>query len=281
MAEGDSSNFIKLTQKEVQARISQLVLQRAQAKIWKKREKHISCEFEAYNIDEGLVITFRKVVVDSSWNNKNILIQFTFNHVDYFAKGQVVKVKDPDGLKVSIGKYIYKTEKRENERLLTFPHYQAYAYFKLYESSGENVLSFNQRKATNIESFERFNNSIEQLQKKKKTEIGELIGFRVLDLSRQGVSFLIDAKSKHLFQEVNEVTFSLMIEGEMFTLNEGKLIYLVDYLSGHQSSNHKFKVGLVFKPITEFESKLLSLLEERKDMGLIRTQFEEFSEDEE
>lgn len=281
MAEGEVSNFIKLTQKEVQARISQLVLQRASAKLWKKREKHLSCSFEAYNTDDGLTISFSGIVADSSWLNKNVLIQFTFNHVDYFAKGQVVKVRDSDGVKVSLGKYIYKTEKRENERLLTFPHYQAYAYFKLYEDEAQNVLSFNQRKVVDIQAYEKFNTKIEQIQKKTKTEIGELIGFRVLDISKNGISFLIDTKSKSLFQEIHNVAFSLMIDGEMFALNQGKLIYLVDYLNGHLSGNNKYKVGLTFESTDDFTNKLFSLLEERRDMGIVRKQFEDFSDNDE
>lgn len=281
MAEGVVSNFIKLTQKEVQARISQLVLQRAPIKLWKKKEKHHSCQFESYNNEDGLMLGISHIKADSTWLDKKVLIQFTFNNVDYFAKGQVKKVKDPGLLKIAIDKYIYKTEKRENERLLTFPHYQAYAYFKLFEDSDQNVLSFNQRKVVDLESYEKFNNKVEQLKKKTKTEVGELIGFRVLDISQNGISFLIDIRSKPLFQDMKGISFSLMIDGEMFSLSEGKLVYLVDYLSGKMSGEHKYKVGLTFEPSEEFKHKLFSLLEERRDMGLVRKQFEDFSENEE
>lgn len=281
MVEGEVLNFIKLTQKEVQARISQLVLERAAIKLWKKKEKHHSGNFESYNNEDGLTVGISNINVDSLWLEKKVLIQFTFNNVDYFAKGIVKKVKEPSHLKVSIDKYIYKTEKRENERLLTFPHYQAYAYFKLFEDKDQNVLSFNQRKVSNFESFEKFNNKVEQLKKKTKTEVGELIGFRVLDISQNGISFLIDIRSKPLFQDMTGVNFSLMIDGLMFSLSQGKLVYLVDYLSGKLSGEHKHKVGLSFEASEEFKNKLFSLLEERRDMGIVRKQFEDFSDNEE
>src|SRR5690606_29469836 len=85
------------------------------------------------------------LISDGSENeflNKTVLYSFVLNGVNYFGKADFKK-QDAKIFSLLCQEELFKSERRETFRLLTYPTYQVYAYFKIDEEyHGENIVDF-------------------------------------------------------------------------------------------------------------------------------------------
>lgn len=284
MGEGQSTGFIKLTQNEVRNKIEALVQSQAPVKVWKKGQSHILCHFDSYDHFDGLNLILKSSKADSSWNDKNILFSFIHRGLEYFSKAKVQKITDKEGLEINVGPYIFRAEKRTKERLLTFPHHQAYAYFRVsHVEDKTNVLAFNQHREKNAKAFERFDAMARKQIFPDREDLNELMGFRVLDISEDGVSFLVNKKEGHYFDsegEKGKFDFTLLVDGEVFELNEGQIIYNINYVSSSSNFGPMYKVGLQFSSQEKLTQFLEDMLASSEETSVTQKEFEDFVEEE-
>jgi len=276
MANSSKSKFMNLSLKEATSKITSFIDSGKSIRMWEKggSPSHV---FIAALENNYLVIECKEEA--SSWLNKKILFNFTFNSVDYFAKGIVSQV-EATMITVELEETLFKSEKRMNERLLTFPHHQAYAYFKFdsFNGEGENVLSFNRDKDSNHQIFESFLRD-KQKHQKLNGEIGDLFGFRILDLSANGISFSANNQETKYFACLDEnvgVDFTLMFDSESYSLKEGRVIYIVDYVNPRARAVSMKKIGIQFDLNDELKNKIDLAINQSNECRELEKDFESF-----
>lgn len=286
MGEGQDTGFIKLTQKQVQPRIDQLVKSKANVKIWKKGQKHIVCVLDSYDNFDGIRLSVQSHAIDETWLNKNILINFNYNKLDYFSKGLVESThsNDKSSMTIKLGPHIFRAEKREKERLLVFPHHQAYAYFRVdHIQDKTNVLAFNKHREKNTKAFEKFDEMAKAKIFPDRENINELMGFRVLDVSEDGLSFLVNKKEGYFFEDENEkgrFDFTLLIDGDVFELKQATVVYNIHYVSSSASFGPMYKIAVQFEEQEALRNYLDKLLNDSTETSISQKEFEDFVDDE-
>lgn len=246
MISSNEEKFLKQTPEEIQSRMSSLVKAETTITVWQKGgAKFHTIASEFHKKDQSITL-----LVDLEGKNPLVpgeyLIHFILRNVAYFAKGQVL-TKDVVLFKIL---ELFKHEKREGERLLTYPHHKAYILIpvgeKIEEVSSENLLYFSKTQDVKEKAFDKFG--------KYNDERGALIvdkkkyrQFRILDLSKLGASFFANSSEK-IFLEGKKRLASLLIDfnGERYDLGKGEVLYGVDYVDPRATHVPMFKIGLKF-----------------------------------
>jgi hypothetical protein len=287
--EGQDSNFIELEWCELSSKIAILVKDSGNVKIWLKGDSPDLCPIinsHTNDHDDGenkQQIRLRNGKVTDEWKVKNILVQFNIRGVDYYTKGKVVEVLGNEDFWLELSPHVFKIEKRENERLLTYPHFHVYTYFKLStDSSVSNLIFINKQIETNHHVFQKFkkltDDEILKLQDSVEPELNEeLIGFRVLDVSYKGIAFISNQKEKEYFEE-SDKTFemTLMFSGEVYNLRKAKIIYNVDYVNPRAGIVPMSKIGFEFEHNHDLRRKIKMNIDESSDDGQDQKDFEDF-----
>lgn len=288
--EGSSSNFVELDWRELTEEVSLLVSSGEKVKLWEKGDAPDLCDIvNSHNKEEGenfcQQLRLRLGKVDESWKSKDLYIQFSLNGVEYFTKGKVVEVLGNEDFWFELNPHVFKVEKRENERLLTYPHYQVYAYFKIRKNpDAGNLIFLNKHIENNHQAFKKFqelsNEEILEAQDRVESDQeDELIGFRVLDLSSTGVSFLVNEREKNYFKKNEDMlNVTLLFEKDVFNLNSAKMIYNVDYVNPRVGNLPMGKIGFTFAKDENLASMVEKLIEETNSEANIQKDFENFVE---
>ncbi len=276
MANSSKSKFTGLSLKEASSKIVSFIDSGKSIRMWEKGGNPFHVFIAALE-NNYLVVECKEEA--SSWQDKRTLFNFTFNNVDYFAKGTVSQVEG-NMLTIVLDDSLFKSEKRLNERLLTFPHHQAYAYFKFKQNNDntQNVLSFNRTVENNDQVFESF---LKDKQKHQNIngDIDELFGFRALDVSATGISFSANNQETKFFACLDEnegVDFTLMLNGDSFTLSEGLVVYIVDYVNPRARSIQMKKIGLQFENNNELKNKIDLAINQSNECRELEKDFETF-----
>ncbi|MDC1174833.1 hypothetical protein OAT67_05540 [Bacteriovoracaceae bacterium] len=275
------SNFIKLNEDEAFPKFTLLARKSAKVKVWiKGKESHIykvkDVQKMKGELTRILLTVFSEGEEDKPFIDNKVFIGFSIKDVDYFSEGTVSVNDEDQELIVSIEGNTYRSEKRANERLLTFPHHQVYSYFKIDNKEDENVIQLNK-----TEDKEYINYKAKQKEDQLKDlskhvdDISNLVGFRAMDLSSGGVAFTIASEYKGFFDANNTFSFYLMFNGEVFNVVHAKLIYVVDFVS-RGSNNARYKVGLNFNPIVELSQQIEKILTSSNGIDAIQKEFEDF-----
>lgn len=280
----DASNFLKLTLDELSVKLGFLAKQKEVIKIWVKGE-----DTELYRVSDFFIfksIECRKAYLsffsegkesDDFFLGKKIFLTFNIKDVDYFAEGIVSFDEVHDFLVVELDKDFYRSEKRTNERLLTFPHHQVYVYFKIQDEKDEsNVIELKREEdKLYLDYKQKQKTELKEKLKEKVSDIDDLIGFRVLDISRSGVAFLIGEEEGKFFIGKNKYNFYVLFDGDLFVVKGGDLVYKVDYVGGNEGKK-RYKVGLTFKPVANLAQYVTELLKEGVESDTIKQKFEDF-----
>jgi len=253
-----SSNFVELEWKELSEDISSLVASKAEVKIWEKGDLPDLCEVvNSHSNDEGEAfcqqLRLRLGKVDDSWKTKDLFLQFSLGGLDYFTKGKIVEVLGNEDFWFEMNPHVFKMEKRGDERLLTYPNFQVYSYFKVQKQvNTENLIFLNKHIEENHQAFKKFqelsNEEILDAQDRVESDQeDELIGFRALDISSSGIAFLVNEKEKAYFgSDVGELNITLLFEKSVFKLSNAKMVYNVDYVNPRMGNLPMAKIGFTF-----------------------------------
>ena len=143
---------------------------------------------------------------------------------------------------------LYKSERRNSYRLLTFPIYEVWAEFDLGENYvGGNLVDF-KTKSSQTGLFKNFLKIVDgdksQLQ---VPDENERLKIRVQDLSTTGLALHVGELEAEYFQKDQIFKdLHLRFSDEVIEVPEAKIMYVVDYISSDKNLK-RYKVGVHFK----------------------------------
>ncbi|ATH09248.1 hypothetical protein BIY24_15245 [Halobacteriovorax marinus] len=263
MAESSKEKFTGLNVKEISSKVSSFINGERPIRVWSKGEEPVLAFVKGYE-NQTLSLEISNPIIETHSLTERVFVNFSYNSVDYFAKGDLLS--DENGsIRIELGEEVFKSEKRANERLLTFPHHQVYAYFKVYsDENNSNIISlnkFNEAPSGAIDTFvsERLKSIVGD-----DEAIAELMGFRILDISNNGLSFCANNRETGYFvslEEHSEVEFTLMFEEKAYSLKCEDIVYIVDYVNSRASKVPMKKIGVHFQENEDFKNHLSTFMD--------------------
>lgn len=282
-------NFIKLTSQELSSKIALLVSNHERVIFWKTSPRYFEGFAFSFEVKNRISLVLERVGIPIRVLNETICLNFTLNDIDYYLRGRVVdQLEDDPKIKIELEEHCFRVEKRSRERLLTYPVYEVYAYLKFQKSIRPNIIFFNKDEQRSQDFF----SEIDNIQKSKITAMSEdlnlndeedVIGFRVEDLSSNGLSFFASIKEKDLvLNELHNRTFSLVLNFEMqiFNLEEASIVYKMNYINAQFQGVPMFKVGINFKHSPTLKRKIEDVSGVTIDLLNYQKEFEEFIKNE-
>lgn len=248
------SYFSKLETNEKISRLVRLATSKGQITVWKKgQDERYSGEvtsFDKQNKELVVKLPENKFVTSSS-----ALCSFQFHGLLFF--GQVIVLRNSGG--VSILKFdgdLFKSERRANYRLLTYPIYEVWAEVDLGEVyQGGKVIDL-KSKISQTNLFKSFLKLVDDNQD-ADSQIRNL-KLRVQDLSITGMAVnLGDLESKYFTRDRIFKNVKIKFIDEEIHIPEIKVMYIVDFI-GQDKFGSKFKVGLSFSDLNTKTSDNIS-----------------------
>jgi hypothetical protein len=293
MAEGflrAKINFIKLNHEELSTKIALLVSEQSRIIFWKAAPRYYEGKATKFDIRQSKTyLTISDCTVHLRLTSERICFNFTLNDIDYFLRGIVVEqVEDNLQMIVELEEHCFRVEKRNKERLITYPVYEVYAYLKYEKEKKNNVVFFNKKEQQSRDFFSEIDNiqknKIQSLtQELHLDDTEDLIGFRVEDISSTGLSFFASLKEKeNILDALKDNTFTLVLNFEMqvFNLEEAFVVYKINYINSQFSGVQMYKIGINFKPSPSLKRKIEDLSGITVDLADYQKEFEEFIKNE-
>lgn len=282
-------NFIKLTKEELSNKIALLVSNHERVIFWKTSPRYFEGKAKNFLVQNRIYLTLNKSDVPIRVQGESICLNFSLNEIEYFLRGKVVEqTEDSEELTIELEEKCFRVEKRSRERLLTYPAYDVYAYLKFQKEIRPNVIFFNKAEQKNRDFF----SEIDNIQKNKIAAMADelnmgdeddLVGFRVEDLSSNGLSFFASAKEKELVLDpLEKESFSLVLNFEMqiFNLEEAVIVYKISYINSQFAGVPMYKVGIQFKHSPSLKRKIEDISGITVDLIDYQKEFEEFIKNE-
>jgi len=274
------NNFFKLNIDEVENKLTAFAKDNSNITLWKqdgKKQRFRVKSFDHLNGEYCLKLFSEGSDIDISICFGNIFYHFEVNKLAYFGESKVNPGEEEDTLELYFQDYVFRAEKRSTERLLTFPHYQVYVYYNLDNNVEiDNVISIGQTLERNLKDrkFQQKKEVMEKLSETTKSDIDSLCGFRILDVSKTGAAFLVDATESKFFIENEVSNIHISFEDDIFNIPDAKIVYNVDYLSG--STSKKNKIGIKFSILPRLREKIINILNKDNHDDVIFKDFEKF-----
>lgn len=174
--------------------------------------------------------------------DEKLIAKITLNNKNYIA---VIKDFNEIKKEITFSSSIYRSEKREEERLICYPHRSIYLYTNCPELEENNVLTFGSKNTEeNIKVLQIRNKFIKR---SDKLEPGDLIGLRVFDLSSEGMSVVVSKEEMDMMENhLSEMIFKLKYFGEYISLKNLKLIHHTHLILPEIRDSKLFKLGISF-----------------------------------
>ncbi len=281
-------NFVKIPINELSTKFVSLGEAKGQVNLWIKGEVPIKHRAKEFKISPNPILKFFKEENFKPVKNKKIYYSFKHSGFEYYGIGITCKNNVNDEYHLELGVDVFRSEKRGKERLLTFPHHQVYAYF---EFVGAKDLFRETSNKSNIISLEGFRKPLKEIKREvftdpvknfKKSVLDDderMMGYRVIDLSSNGIAFLVSAREKMLFEKPLNTRVVLLYNSMTFELTSSKIVYLVDSLTGSTKGNPLFKLGMTFDENQELSKLVQSKLESSNVKEGAQQDFEDFIND--
>ena len=118
-----------------------------------------------------------------------LLLNFELNGMHFFGKCTLV-IRDNMPASLNCSHDLYKSERRNNFRLLTYPHHQVFVSINVGKENIEksNVLNLNTGQSQTT-LFKNFLNIMKDVEEKDIDELEGYLRFRVIDISVTGIAF--------------------------------------------------------------------------------------------
>lgn len=283
---GQDFNFVKIPVIELIPKFNTLARDKGQVNIWRKGEVPVRHRVIAFETGKTSTLVFFKEEEFSAKNNEKIYYSFRLAGIEYYGVG--LPTHHTEGFALDLAAEIFRSEKRGKERLLTFPHHQVYAYFTFpgakeqFRGSGEsgNVVSLEGfRKPLKEIKREVFTDPVKNFIKTTLDDNPDILGYRVLDLSSNGIAFLVNAREKDLFKDLNDTHLTLLYDRTTFEIKTAKVVYMVDSLTGSTKGNPLFKVGMTFPEHDKLSNLVHRKLESSNAKEGAQQDFEDFIDD--
>lgn len=283
-------NFIKLTSQELSSKIALLVSNHGRVIFWKSSPRYFEGRATLFSVkNHQIFLTLERAGIPIRVINDKVCLNFSLNEIDYFLRGKVIEqIEDDPKITIELEEQCFRVEKRTRERLLAYPVYEVYAYLKFQREDKPNVIFFNKGEQKTRDFFSEIDNreknkiaSMSQALDANDEE--DLIGFRVEDLSSNGLSFFSSAKEKELVLDVLErkaFTLVLNFEMQVFNLEEAVIVYKMNYINAQFSGVPMYKVGINFKHSPSLKRKIEEVSGITENNIDYQKEFEEFIKNE-
>ena len=264
------AHFKELNDQEKLSKLAFATSQKIKIVVWEKGKNN---KVEV----EGDIFLKEKLQIVLSDNNslenqvKDLLYSFSINGVSFFGKCKLI---NPDRkLVLDCTNQLFKSERRKNYRLLTYPHFKSFAEADLDVSEIEdsNVVNLATKKTTTG----LFKNFLELVNEEEGSKTHQGISFRVFDLSVTGVALLFGELEKEVLDK-NEFIQDLKIKlsDHSVLIPRAKVCYITDMIG---SKNYTYKAGIEFVNIdTNLDSQLGFII--NKFLRDTDSEFEDFLE---
>ena len=241
------TNFTTLTEAEKKSKLWQLATHKGQCTLWRRGQKERSVfRIKEFDKAEGKLVLH--VEPGSPSLGTDVLGSFELKNVAFFFKSKIV-ASTANTLVLDTSGEFYKSERRQNYRLLTYPIYDINAHFVLPEDyqGGKVVDIRNKNSQTGL-----FRSFLKLVEPEGSDQLGNRLKLRVQDLSVTGLSIHIGEIELPFFR-TGEVLNGLVIDvaGESLEIPQTKVVYVVDQIGHFESHQKKFKVGLRFEKLPE------------------------------
>ena len=227
--------------------------------IWNEAKPEEAIKLEVVNCSEAGLLQLKNERRETLNLKAKNFLYLGVNGVHYFCEGLSFQGFD-EILRLDLktmGK-IYSMEQRDQERLLTIPHHQVYLYLKTEtETTPSNVLPLPHFK-TDLKKFVEF-----ERQLSKSSTSDELVGFRVLDLSLNGLSLIANKEELELFKnfQAKPANGTLMFNEFSFYLKKIEYVHSISYVNPRARLIPMFKVGLSVDIPEDLKSKIVTYLD--------------------
>lgn len=242
--------------------------------IWKKGEnkkyKLKACDFVRSKAELQLLKDCPKDFLESS-----VLYSFELSGLSFFGRAKIIQRLD-NQYWLECNEELFKSERRKNFRLLTYPHHKVYINFKIGKEKikSSNVLSI---KGGAGGQTALFNNFLELLEQKEPTfDAGEYLRFRVIDISVTGLAFQFGKIEAEFFEDLEFIFKNSILEfnDEVLTIPELKVLYVQDGFALDQKTSIT-KAGSAFVNMdTNLDEELSFLI--NKTLRSVESEFEGF-----
>lgn len=234
--------FSKQDPSEKLSRLSLLGSSRGTVTVWLKgsKDKHNYTVFKYDRDREEIVLDSKDKKFKS---NDNVLCTFELRGMNFFA--EAVYQESISGYAVlQVKGTLFKSERRNSYRLLTFPLFELNAEFDLGEVyEGGNVIDLkNRNNQTGL-----FKNFLKLVGNNEQEDDLAKLKIRVQDLSTTGMALHIgDLEYKYFEKNLVYQNVILKFSDETITIPEVKVVYVVDYIATDKNLK-RYKVGLHFE----------------------------------
>lgn len=265
------THFQKLLDIEKDSRMQLVASESVKIMIWIKGSKERE-NFRAGDYSKDRKALTLKGVEESVLVGKEVLYGFTLNGMSYFGKGKINQVS---GVELECRNDLFKSEKRRNFRLLTYPHQKVFLKIKTevkVKDGNGNVVDFK----TGMSQTALFKNFLELMgSSDDELEQDGYFSFRVLDLSVSGISMIVNDANESQFKAGKEFTdLILKVNGNTLNIPKAKSLYLIDMVSQNTKQRLK-KVAFEFQDMSDsLDSQLSQII--NTSLRSSEVDFEEF-----
>lgn len=237
--------FSKQDPTETISRLSLLGSSRGTVIVWMKGKKEkISSNVFKFDKERMEIILDTKTLPFP--DGQTVLCSFELRGMSFFS--EVIFKESVGGFSVlQFKNTLFKSERRNSYRLLTFPLYEVWAEFDLGEVyEGGKVIDLKSR-SNQTGLFKNFLKIVDG--SSESAEGVERIKIRVQDLSTTGMALHIGElespyfKKDFVFEKVN-----IRFTDEVIQIPKAKIVYMVDYVSNDKNLK-KYKLGVHFEEL--------------------------------
>ncbi len=152
---------------------------------------------------------------------------------------------------------LFKSERRESFRLLTYPMYEVWAEFDLDEvHESSNVIDL-KTKSNQTDLFKSFLKLVND-ENKDTTNQAAKLKIRVQDLSTTGIALYVGELEQKFFQKgLVYTSVKIKFPDDVFTIPVVKVVYAVEQVSKDNKSRRS-KIGLHFENLPTSVDDLIS-----------------------
>ena len=267
-------HFKKLTDEEKHSKLSQLARSTEnKLTVWKKGEtkKYDLSPIQYFRSKSDIQVSGH---IPDDFLDKEILFSYELAGLNFFGKSKLISLTK-ERMYLECHSELFKSERRANFRLLTFPHQQVFIHIPVpqVEEEQSNLISL-KTKTSETGLFHNFLNVIDD--KTAAVKIDGHLKLRVIDISVTGLAAQLGYTENQIFEEINIDLGPIELEfnGRMIKIPNGKILYKLDYLAPDKKTR-MYKAGIHFLDVdTNLDEELANLI--NLTLRSLESEFEDF-----
>lgn len=226
--------------------------------VWKKGES-TKYKLKVTDFVRAKTEIYVKGDIPEDFEKETLLLTFELNGMHFFGKcNLVLRPGMPKSLNCS--HELFKSERRNNFRLLTYPHHEVYVSINVGKAEIEksNVLNLSTGQSQ-TSLFKNFLSIVGDIKEKDIEDLEGYLRFRVIDISATGLAFQLGKIESGFFKELNKDlgTIYLDFNGELIKIPNARVLYIIDKVVSNSKAT-LYKAGTQFFDVDTNLDQLLA-----------------------